>query len=148
MKNPDISFEDAKARKKKGQQGKTAETKVQALLDQRQREGKLNYIRLLDARACGRPVPAAPSDFVVFQQGFRGTLLEVKQISKGDRLPKKSFTQLPRMLSMKHAYSMLLVFLAETDEWWSLRVMDMDPAAASWKIDEELGVKVKLVEIF
>lgn len=148
MKNPDESFEESKARKKKGSQGKTAEAAVQKLLDQRQREGKISYIRLLDARTCGKPVPAAPADFVVFQESCVATLLEVKQISKGDRLPKKSFTQLPRMLSMKQAWPMLVVYLAGTDSWWSMDVTRMDLSAASWKVNEELGYKIKLEELF
>jgi len=146
MKNPDESFEEACKRKKKGQQGKSAESKVRALLEERGAEGKLGFIRLLDARAAGKPVPAQPCDFIVFKHGA-AWLLEVKQISKGNRLPKKSFPQLSRMLSMKaHAHLMLLVFLAETGEWWNMEVVAMDASAASWKVDENLGYKFSSLE--
>jgi len=137
MKNPDISFEDAKARKKKGSQGKSAESAVQKLLDQRRREGKLDFIRLLDSRAAGRTVAAQPCDFIVFAPG-NTIALEVKQVSKGDRLPNQSFTQLPRMaaLARQKVTAVLLVFLLETNTWWAVDVGSMSPAP-SWKVGGE-----------
>ena len=147
MKNPDETFEESKARKRRGQQGKAAEAKVAAVLNKLKIAGKLDFIRLLDARTCGRPVPQQPADYVVFREGRIGCLLEIKEISKGNRLPKKSFSQLPRMLSMAvHAHPILLVFLSDRNEWWSMRVHEMDPSAASWKIDEKLGSKVSNLE--
>ena len=60
--------------------------------------------------------------------------LEVKEISKGFRLPK--FVQLPRMLRREKAGvdGVLLVHFIEQGVWVMNAISSLDPTAASWDL--------------
>jgi hypothetical protein len=121
---------------------------VHELLNKRKAENmSFDYDRLLDSRAAGRIVASQVSDFLVFQGG-RAFTLEVKEMKTGDRLPKGSFPQHPRMLRRDKAgcAGILLVRIADTGQWWQLYVADMPAGVPSWKISE-LGQKINLSEL-
>jgi hypothetical protein len=150
MKKHDESFLEAKARAKQGQRGKKAESVVQDMLKERQAAGILEFIRLPDSRSAGRPLPAQPCDYIVFHEG-NSVALEVKEISKGSRLPRKSFPQLPRMQQLGKVGVILLlwVYLKETNEWRSLDVLGMELEDKSWNaLDPCLSYSIDLDEVF
>lgn len=133
----DESFAEAKKRKARGQRGKSAEDAVEAALKLLKEEYDwIDYDRLPDTRAAGRIMPARVSDFTVFAAG-KSFSLEVKEISKGFRLPKP--VQLPRMRrrEMAGCLGFLLVHAkeAELNPWRVLWVDDLEPTAPSFVFD-------------
>lgn len=121
MKNEDEGFLAAKARKKKGSQGKNIEDKVHQVLNELKLEYlSLDFDRLLDARAAGRPVPPTVSDFVGCCNG-RGFALEVKSTAHDFRLSYSDFPQFPRMRRRAQAGALcLLAIYHSTLKKWRL----------------------------
>ena len=129
---------ERKVRLALGSRGKTAETKVQeVLIGWQSKDRTFDFDRLLDSRSAGKIVAAQVADFLLFFQGGSATL-EVKQIKKGYRLPKKSFPQHPRMLRRELAGSkgFLITFTEEDNFWRVVRVTNMELNVPSWKLNE------------
>jgi hypothetical protein len=133
------TFLEAKARQAKGQRGKSSETVVEDVL-KALRDSRPHFIfqRNQDARAAGRPMPAAVSDFIVVCHGQASTL-EVKEVKSGTRLRK--FDQLPRQQrwEMAGVQGLVLVHFVENDRWALAWTKDLEPAA-SWQMAERNGV--------
>lgn len=105
----DESFLAAKARKKKGSQGKAIEDKVHTVLRElRAAHVEFDYERLPDSRSAGRPMPATVADFVGVCNG-RGFALEVKSTSHDFRLAGSDFPQFSRMRRRAQAGALCLV---------------------------------------
>jgi len=129
---------ERKARKALGSRGKSAESKVQEILTKWTGEDHtFDFDRLLDSRSAGKIVAAQVSDFLLFYKS-RSATLEVKEMKKGLRLPKKSFPQHARMVRREYTgcIGVLIVNTMDTGLWWVLRVTDMPTGAVSWKLDE------------
>lgn len=91
--------------------GKAAEKKVhEALTAWAADIGSREFNRLLDARAAGRVVKAAPADFEFFSAGTHG-LVEVKSVQHDFRLPRGSVTQIPRLRKRAMAGGVCLVLV-------------------------------------
>ena len=129
------SFAAHKTRKKKGSQGKASETQVQdALTKFKAAYPFFDFDRLPDTRSAGTLMPSQVSDYTVFCRG-QAYSLEVKEISKGFRLPK--FVQLPRMLRREKsgAHGVVLVHFIEHSIWVIKDIAWFAPRlAASWDL--------------
>ena len=118
--------------------GKTAETKVQDIFSMWMKEDlQFDFDRLLDSKAAGKIVAAQVSDFLLFYKGVSATI-EVKEMKKGVRLPKKSFPQHPRMVRRSHTgcQGYLIAHTVDTGLWWVATVDNMELGATSWVLPE------------
>lgn len=130
------SFLDSKKRAKQGQRGKSAEAQVEAALQAlKSNFNWFDFDRLPDTRSAGRIMPARVSDFTMFAGG-QSFSLEIKELTKGTRLGKADFPQLPRMArrAMAGVHSLLLVHLRELQLWVMIATVAMDANAKSWDI--------------
>jgi penicillin-binding protein-related factor A (putative recombinase) len=121
MSKLDESFEEAKARKSKGQRGKSSEAMVEAELQKiKDADETFDFDRLPDTRAAGRIMPARVSDFTLFFRGATASL-EVKEVKSGDvfKVDKKSLSQLPRMKrrALAGCRGFVLVHFLEKGGW-------------------------------
>jgi len=139
MSKEDDSFLEAKARRKKGAQGKSAEDKVQdelALL--RLSNITFDFDRLLDSRAAGRVVAPTVADFTFCYKGRAGAL-EVKSMKDGHRLAYSKFPQYPRMLRRAGAGGLCLVvvYIEDVKQWRIANVLDLELITkGSWSTSE------------
>ena len=126
---------ERKKRKSTGSRGKYAESHFQGeLFSRKKKDAHFDYDRLLDSKAAGRIVAAQVADFLLF---FGGSVaaVEVKEIKKGFRLPKKSFPQLARIRRRMQTGSLgfLVVYTAESSQWFLVDVGCMEDAV-SWEL--------------
>lgn len=109
MADVDEGFLAAKARKKKGSQGKSAEDVVHKALNELRAEHlAFDFERLPDSRSAGRPMPATVADFVGCCNG-RGFALEVKSTTHPFRLKYGDFSQFQRLRRRIQAGALCLV---------------------------------------
>lgn len=128
------SFAAHKTRKKKGSQGKASETQVQGALTKfKAAYSFFDFDRLPDTRSAGTLMPAQVCDCTVFCRG-QAYSLEVKEISKGFRLPK--FVQMPRMLRREKVGvpGIVLVHFLEKNVWVAKGLNWFDTGDASWDL--------------
>lgn len=136
-KNDEEGFLQAKARRKTGQRGKSAEVKVHEFLSGLKNEDlNFDFDRLIDARSCGRPVPPSVADFVgAFTS--RSFAIEVKETKHPYRLSVSAFPQFPRMKRRAMAGALCIVVVKHTEEklWRVIKVCDLDDrATGSWDL--------------
>lgn len=145
IKREEESFFEAKARRKKGSQGKAAEDVAHdTLAGMRGSDLSFDFDRLLDSRAAGRVVAATVADFTFCQRGRAGAL-EIKSMKKGSRLAYSDFPQYPRMRrrSAAGALCLVAVYVEATRCWHGANVAELEEitrgswSTASWPTDTD-----------
>lgn len=140
MSKEDEGFLEAKARRKRGTQGKPAEEVAhKALAELRASNLNFDFDRMLDSRAAGRTVSATVADFTFCYQGRAGAL-EIKSMKDGHRLAYGDFPQYPRMKRRAAAGALCLVavYVREIRVWRIANVLDLEEITrGSWDIMAE-----------
>ncbi len=140
--NPEESFEEARARRRLGRKGKSAESRVETILTGLRMDGQLDYDRLPDTRSAGRIMPARVSDFTLFFAG-KAASLEVKEMKVKKKGPnirlniKSGFPQFPRMLLRERTGCLgyLLVHNVEMVLWVMVPVTLLPRGVKSFHMD-------------
>lgn len=137
MSKEDEGFFEAKARRKRGAQGKPAEEVAhKALAELRASNLNFDFDRMLDSRAAGRTVSATVADFTFCYQSRAGAL-EIKSMKDGHRLAYSDFPQYPRMKRRAAAGALCLVAVYTRDArvWNIANVRDLEEITrGSWDI--------------
>jgi len=137
MSKEDEGFFEAKARRKKGSQGKPAEDAAhEALAKLRATNLNFDFDRLLDSRAAGRVVAPTVADFTFCYQGRAGAL-EIKSMKDGHRLAYSDFPQYPRMKRRAAAGALCLVavYVQDIRRWHMANVLDLEEISrGSWDV--------------
>lgn len=150
MTNEDEGFLAAKARRKRGSRGKSAEDEVHKMLT-RAKEATLtfDFERLLDARAAGKPVPPTVADFVGVSKGC-AFALEVKSTAHDFRLNFSDFPQFARMRRRAQAGALCLVAVYHsTIKKWRLVDVTLLPLITRGSFDlSEYPLREDFKELF
>lgn len=130
------------AKSKHANRGKKAEEMVQKFLTEWAAcNPHRSFERLADAKAAGRTIKAAASDFVAWTwtpYGSYTVFVEVKQTSHNYRLAKDKVSQLPRLrkLCQCGCICLILVHHSELDAWRVANAEELELDKPSWDLSK------------
>ena len=140
-------FSDSRVKKKKAQQGKSAEAEVQAFLKKIDESTvEFDWHRGYDARAAGGKFQRVAGDFSFYWPQGHG-IIEVKEIAKGARLPYSNFSESQVGKARKRAMAggtvIVLIYTKADDVWRRVPIDEFKhrpgPEFGSWDISGYLA---------
>lgn len=131
------------AKSKNANKGKEAEKLVAKFLDEWAAcSPKRSYERLVDARAAGRTIKAAASDFCCWSftsLGHYTVFIEVKQTLHQYRLARDKVPQLPRLrkLTTCGCTCLILIYHSTLDSWRVVKADELAIDVPSWDFSDK-----------